>query len=146
MQSSFALFLFSLLISQRLLRFSKINNHPHWERLFRYAKFFSIFLFVSESILSASESTRWIWHIFLVAIILFAFQQKEMRPMRMFLLAFIPYVLVSLLSDLTEVITKDFYNRWNNYFDNASMLAIIWLVAILFSQYRQIKSTEKERV
>lgn len=146
MQPSFALFLFSLLISQRLLRFSKINNHPQWERLFRYAKFFSIFLIVSELILSDSNSTRWIWHILLVSLILFAFRQNEMRPMRMFLLAFVPYVLVSLLIDLTLIILKDFHNRWNNYFDNASMLAGIWLVAILFSQYRHIKSVEKERI
>ena len=146
MQSSFALFLFSVLISQRLLKFSKINNHPHWERLFRYAKFFSIFLFVSESILSASESTRWIWHILLVSMLIFAFKQIEMRPMRMFLVAFAPYVLVSVLKDLTAGIWKEFYNQQHNYFESASMLAVIWLVAILFSQYRHIKSTEKERV
>lgn len=146
MQLSIGLFFCSLLISQRLLRFSKINNHPQWERLFRYAKFFSIFLFASELILSASNSTGWIWHILLVSLLLFAFKQNEMRPMRMFLLAFAPYVLVSLLSDIILLIMKDFHNRWKNYFDNASMLAVIWLVAILFSQYRQLKSVEKERI
>ncbi|HEY3370438.1 MAG TPA: ATP-binding protein [Prolixibacteraceae bacterium] len=69
-----------------------------------------------------------------------------MRSLRQYLLAFIPYVLVSLLTDLSALIMKDFYNRWNNYFDNASMLSVIWLVAILFSQYRQIKSAEKEKI
>lgn len=146
MQLSIAPFLFSLLLSQRLLRFSKINNHKQWERLFSYARIFSIFLFVAEIILSASNTTRWIWHIFLVSLVLFAFQQKEMRPLRMYLLAFTPYILVSLLSDLAEVIIRDFYNRWNNYFDNASSLAVIWLLAILFSQYRQNKTAEKERI
>ncbi|HAH25979.1 MAG TPA: histidine kinase [Prolixibacteraceae bacterium] len=146
MHPSFGLFLSSLLISQRLLRFSKTNNHQQWERWFRYAKFFSIFLFISESILSASNTTRWIWHIFLVSLLLFAYRQNEMRLMRMYFLAFVPYVLVSLLSNLTEVIMNVFYTRWNNYFDNASMLSVIWLMAILFSQYRQIKSAEKERI
>jgi len=146
MQTSIVPFLFSLLLSQRLFSFSKINNYQQWVRLFRYARFFSIFLFAAEIILSASNTTRWIWHIFLVSLILFAFQQKEMRPLRMYLLAFIPYVLVSLLSDLTKVIISDFYNRWNNYFDNALMLGILWLVAILFSQNRQNKAAEKERI
>ena len=145
MDPSFGLFISSLVISQRLLRFSKINNHPQWERWFRYAKFFSIFLFVSEIILSASN-VRWIWHIFLISLLVFAYKQDEMRAMRMFLLAFAPYVLVSLLSDLTQGLSQNFYNRWNNYFNTASNLAVIWLVAILFSQYRQIKSAEKERI
>lgn len=145
MQPSFGLFLCSLLISQRLLRFSKINNHPQWERMFRYAKFFSICLLVSQLILSASN-THWIWHIFLVSLLVFAYKQDELRPMRMFFLAFVPYILVSVMSDLTQVISTDIYNRWNNYFNSASMLSVIWLVAILFSQYRQIKSAEKERI
>lgn len=146
MHPSFGLFVSSLVISQRLLRFSKITNHLQWERLFRYAKFFSIFLFVSETILSASYSTRWIWHILLISMMVFAYKQEEMRAMRMFLLAFVPFVFVAIISYFTEVISKDFYNQRNNYFNNASMLSIIWLVAILFSQYRQIKIAEKERI
>ncbi|MGE5394148.1 MAG: sensor histidine kinase [Candidatus Saccharibacteria bacterium] len=146
MHLSFGLFVSSILISQRLLRFSKVINQPEWERWFRYARFFFIFLFVSEVILGASDTTRWIWLILLISIIVFALKQEEMRPMRMFLLAFVPYVVVSLLSDLIQVISRDFYNHWNNYFNNASMLAVIWLVATLFNQYRQIKVTEKERL
>lgn len=146
MHLSLGLFISSLLISQRLLRFSKIINQQQWEKMFTYARFFSIFLFISEVILSASNSIRWIWHIFLISLIAFAFKQNEMRPMRMYLMAFVPYVLVSLVSNLTQVISKDVFNRWNNYFDTASMLAVIWLIATLFSQYRQIKSAEKERI
>jgi len=136
----------TLLLTQRLFRFSKINNYPKWERLFRNARYFSIFLFVAEVILSASNTTRWIWHIILISLILFAFQQKEMRSLRMFLMAFVPYVIVSFLNDVTQIILSDFYKRWENYFETSVMLSIIWLVAILFSQYRQNKSAEKERI
>lgn len=139
-------FILSFLLSQRLFRFSKINNYKQWEKWFGYARFFSVFLFAAEVILSASATTRWIWHIFLVSLLLFTFQQKEMRTLRMFLLAFAPYVAVSILKDFTQVILTNFYNRWENYFDNAVMLSIIWLVAILFSQYRQNKAAEKERI
>jgi signal transduction histidine kinase len=146
MNPSFGLFLCSLVISQRLLRFSKLNNYLNWERWFRYAKYFSIFLLFSETILSASHATRWIWHIFLISLIVFVYKQEEMRTMRMFLQAFVPYVLVSVIKDLTQIISQHFYDHWNNYFNNATMLSIIWLVAILFSQYRQIKIAEKERI
>lgn len=146
MPLSIGLFISSLIISQRLLRFSKINNLLQWERLFRYARFFSIFLFISEVILQASATIGWIWHIYLISLLVFALKQDELRPMRMFLLAFVPYMLVSFISDLTQVFSKDLYNRWNIYFDNASMLAIIWLIATLFNQYRQIKTAERERI
>jgi two-component system, NtrC family, sensor kinase len=136
----------TLLLTQRLFRFAKINNHPRWERLFRYARYFSIFLFLAEVVLAASDTTRWIWHIILISLIFYAFQQKEMHSLKMFLLAFIPYVLVSFLSDFIGVMMSDFYNRWENYFDSAIMLSVIWLIAILFSQYRQNKAAEKERI
>jgi len=139
-------FILSFLLSQRLFRFSKINNHKQWEKWFSYARFFSVFLFAAEIILKASNTTQWIWHIFLVSLLLFAIQQKEMRKLRMYLLAFAPYVAVSLLTDLVRVIVTDFYIRWESYFGNAMMLSIIWLMAILFSQYRQNKATEKERI
>jgi len=146
MKLSLIPFILSFLLSQRLFRFSKINNYKQWEKWFSYARFFTVFLFLAEIFLSASNTTRWIWHIFLVSLLLFTFQQKEMRTLRMFLLAFAPNVVVSILRDLTLVTLTDFYNRWENYFDNAIMLSVIWLVAILFSHYRQSKAAEKERI
>ena len=139
-------FILSFLLSQRLFRFSKINNYKRWEKWFSYARFFTVFLFAAEVILSASNTTRWIWHIFLLSLLVFAIQQKEMRTLRMYLLAFAPYVVVSIISDLAQVIVTDFYNRWESYFGNTLMLSIIWLVAILFSQHRQQKAAEKERI
>src|SRR6056297_536312 len=139
-------FILSFLLSQRLFRFSKINNYKRWEKWFSYARFFTVFLFAAEIILSASTTIQWIWHIFLLSLLVFAIQQKEMRTLRMYLLAFAPYVVVSIISDLAQVIVTDFYNRWESYFGNTLMLSIIWLVAILFSQYRQQKAAEKERI
>jgi signal transduction histidine kinase len=142
MQQSILPLICSLVLTQRLISFSKINNYQKWVNWFNYARYFSIFLII----LSASGYTRWIWHILLVSLLLYVFQQKEFRSLRMFLLAFVPYVSLSALFDLTEVITPDFYNSWNKYFGTASMLSVIWLAAILFSQYKQNKAAEKERL
>ncbi len=146
MPLSIAPLIFSLLLTQRFINFAKIINHQQWVRLFRYAKYFAIFLFAAEVILSASGTIRWIWHIFLIALVIFAIKQKEMRALQMYILAFVPYVFVSFLSNITEVISSDFYNQWNNYFGTAITLSFMWLVAIFFSQYRQHKATEKERL
>jgi len=138
--------IFSLLLTQRLFKFSKIHKYELWEKWFRYARYFAVFLFVAQVIFQFSNTTRWIWHVFLISILLFGFRQKEMNSLRMFLWAFVPYVAVSAISDLTAVILTGFYTRWENYFDTASMLSIIWLGAILFSHYRQNKAEEKERI
>ncbi|MDP2890949.1 MAG: ATP-binding protein [Bacteroidota bacterium] len=146
MQQSIFPFIFSLLLTQRLIRFSKISDNQQWVKWFSYAKFFSIFLFFSGFVLANSFSTQWIWNIFLISCLLFALRQNEMRPLRMFFMAFVPYVAVALINNLTEIIAKDFYDRMNPYFDTAIMLSVIWLAAILFSQHRQNKAAEKERI
>jgi signal transduction histidine kinase len=142
MQQSILPLICSLLLTQRLISFSKINNHLQWVKWFNYVRYFSLFLII----LSVSDHARWIWHILLISLLVYVFQQKEMRPLRMFLLAFVPYVSLSALIDLTEVIAPDFYNNWNKYFGTATMLSVIWLAAILFSQHKQNKAAEKERL
>lgn len=146
MKLSLIPFILSLLLSQRLFRFSKINNHKQWEKWFGYARFFPFFILVADILLSTTFPVQWLWHFFLVSLLVFALQQKEMRSLRMYLLAFAPYVAVSVLRDLVQVIAKSYYNQWETYFSTAAMLSIIWLVAILFSQHRQIKAAEKERL
>ena len=146
MQQSIFPLIFSLLLTQRLIRFSKINDNQPWVKLFTYAKYFSIFLFFAGFALSNLFGTQWIWNIFMISCLLFAFKQNEMRHLRMFLMAFVPYVAAVLINNSAAIIVKDFHVRMNSYFDTAIMLSVIWLVAILFSQYRQNKAAEKERI
>ena len=146
MENSIVPFVLSLLLSQRLYKFSKILKHDLWTKIFNYSRYFAGFLFAADIVLSTSVATQWIWHIFLASLILFALQQQEMRTLKMFLFAFIPFVAVSILGDITKVFSIDFYTKWQNYFNNASALAIIWLIAIFFSQYRQNKIAEKEQI
>lgn len=146
MELSFGSLIIAFFLTQRLFRFSKINNYKQWEQWFRYARYFAIFLFVAEAIMRLPQITTWIWHLFFIGILLFAFRQKELNPLRMFLWAFIPFLVVSIITDLAELTANKFYHRRENYFDTAIMLSIIWFAAILFSHYRQSKAAEKERI
>ncbi|MFZ5431569.1 MAG: sensor histidine kinase [Bacteroidota bacterium] len=146
MQTALAPFIAALILTQRFYRFSKINDRPQWASMFNYARMVAVFLFAADIVLTASDPIRWIWHIYLAALLVFAYRQEEMRTLRMFMLAFAPFVAISIISDLSEVLAGNFYKRWNNYFDTAEMLSVIWLLAILFSQYRQNKAAEKERI
>jgi signal transduction histidine kinase len=146
MSISVAPFIVSVAFSGRIRKYASVNKLPQLDRLFKNALLFSILLIAAEAIFSAQEVTKWIWHIYLIGILAFSIQQKELKSMRMFAYAFLPYVLVSLISDLTELIGPDFFKNYESYFKNGVGLSIIWLVATLWSQNRQYKAAEKERI
>lgn len=146
MSTSLAPFLVSLLLADRLRKYAKVNLIPQWDKLFRYALLFSAILFATEVIFTAFDLTKWIWHLFLLALVIFSLKQQELRPLRMLIMAFVPFVLVSLASDLTEAINANFFSNSETYFKNAITLTFIWMAAILYSQNRQSKAAEKERI
>ena len=146
MSLSIAPFIVSLVLTDRIRRYVKVNVLQKWEKPLQYAIFFSVVLFVTEAILSDADIFKWIWHVFLLTLVIFLLRQKELRVLRMFIGAFVPYVIVSLVSDLSHVISPDFFSKNENYFNNATTLTFIWMVAILFSQNRQLKTAEKERI
>jgi len=146
MDLSVAPFVVSVAYSLRFRKFASVNKLPQWEKLFRNAFFLSVFLFATEFVIQAVELMKWIWHLYLILLIVIPFRQKELRPLRMFIFAFVPYVVLAFVSDLTEILSNVFFKANETYFDNAGALAFIWLAAILYSQNRQSKAAEKERI
>ncbi len=146
MQQSIFAFISILLMTQRLIRFSKANNYQHWVKQFIYIRYFAIALFAADLIFADELNTMWIWIIFMVPFLVFTLRQDELRSLRTFLMAFVPYVAIIIISNLTRVIAEDFYNRAESYFDTAILLAVLWFGALLYSQNRQFKAAEKERI
>ena len=146
MSTPFAPFIISIIVSERLRRYCKAYQLKRMEKLMRYALAFSLLLFVVGGILAGESATRWIWHIWLISQVAFILKKSEFRSLRMFALAFIPYVAVALVTDLTAVIAPDFFTVNQSYFKSARMLSYMWMAAIWFSQNRQHKAAEKERI
>lgn len=144
--STIVLLAISLALSFRLRKFCTVNNIPEWRRIFNITFFASIFLFAAEAIFQALNLTRWIWDSLLVFLVVFALNKKELKPLRQFTWAFIPYIAGVIISHLAELLAKNFFNQYENYFKNARGLAVIWLVAILYSDRRQSRAQEKERI
>jgi two-component system NtrC family sensor kinase len=136
----------SIVYAQRFRKFARINKLVHWERLSKNALFLSGILFAVNVIFQDGEMMKWIWHLFLIALVVIPLQQRELRPLRMFIIAFIPFVAVGVLNDFTEAMSSGFFKDYETYFKNATLLSYIWLVAILYSQNRQNKAAEKERI
>ena len=145
MSVSVATFTASIIISQRLRKYSKLHSHPDKERLFTFALYISIFLFVVEVAFHFDYIVKWIWYIFVLILIQYWLRQKELNSQRMLLWSILPLVLFALLSDLVNVVTPVFFVKWGNYFDYVVSFSYIWMIAVLFMQNRQNKATEKER-
>ncbi len=146
MSYSFVPFIISLVLANRLRQFSKANNLSQLEKQFRYATFFSIMLYALETIFPDLAVIKWIWHIYLVVLVVFPFLKTEIFPLRVSVVAFAPYVTLALLNDFIQLISPELYAKIDFYFDKGITLAIIWMLAIMFSQNRQRKVQEKERI
>ena len=144
MHISLGSFIVTIILTQRLRKFCKTNEIPRLQKLFMITFFFSIFLFVAEVSFKAGNITKWIWDLLLAALLIFAFQQKELRVMRMSIYAFLPFLIISFLTNITEAISSRFYNEWDNYFDYAEGFAYIWMGVILFTHNKQMKIAEKD--
>ena len=146
MSTPFFPFIISIIVSERLRRYGKAYQLPHLRKLARYAMVFSVVLFVIGGAVEAENITRWIWHPWLIAQVAFILVRPDLRNLRMFALAFIPYVGIALVVDLAAVITPAFFAKYETYFKSARMLTYMWMAAIWFSQNRQHKAAEKERI
>ncbi len=146
MDLSLVPFAVGLIVANRFRKFTKANGLNQLEKWYRYALIFSVSLIVIEAIFSLEEYTKWLWSLFLLSLTFFSLQQKEFRPLRMFVIAFLPYVIVTFLNDIVESVSLDFVKNNESYFKNASTLTYIWVAAILYSQNRQSKAAEKERI
>lgn len=146
MTLSFTSFIVSLVIFRKLGKLARLNNYTQLENIFRITFFASILLLVLESSLRIEFITKWIWHLVLIATIVFSLKQDKSFIPRMLIWAFVPVIGIKLISDLTEVINPAFFDKWHTYIENAVGVSLIWMVAIIFSQNRQAKQTEKERI
>ncbi len=146
MSLSVAPLIIGIILSQRLRKFAISNNKLTWLKPLIYVITFSAALFAIEAVFSTEYITKWIWHIYLLSFVIIILRQKELRVLRMFILAFVPYLLVAPLSDIIQLVSNDYFHKWDNYIASAKTLTLIWMVAILFSQNRQSKAAEKERI
>lgn len=139
-------FIVSLVLFRRLGKLARINNYTQLEKNFRVIFFATILLLVLESSLRIEFITKWIWHFVLIATIFFSLKQDKNFIPRMLIWAFVPVIVINAAADLIEVINPIYFEKWDNYINNAVGLSFIWMAAILFSQNRQAKQMEKERI
>ena len=123
------------------------KDFPEWQGLFLKALIAACCLLTIEVLFdSLEEVTRWIAHCINLYVVYAAYNRKVFEPLKPFVYAFFPVVLVHVIEDLTELVAPEFYDHWNSLFGTAVIFAWIWLVAQFIISRKQRKALEMEKI
>lgn len=140
----FLLCLILLLNLRRTLRSEQ--KMGRWEKPFSWAMGGIIVLLAVEMIFKVQAVSMWIWHVFMMGLLYKLHTEPDFRSRKQLALAFLPYVIVGMVSDFIESAFNDFYeDTAENYLETAVLLAVVWLIAMWVTHNKQQKTLARER-
>ena len=130
---------------RKILRMST-DDVSGWDKKIKLTIFAVAGLFVIEKIFHLEQVTMWIWHFLLIAIILTINFNVVFNAARSLMFAVLPFVIISLFSDLFKLLLGNEYDVIDKYVDVATIFSIIWMVAMMIISKKQRRALEKERL
>ena len=123
---------------------------PQWNQWLVVARYVAIGLLclpylIDDDIVPESVYT-WVWHIFMAVFVGIIYTRQEFKSVRSLMLSVIPLIIIAILGDVFELVAKDLYGKFDNYFDMFKLFAIIWVVAMWYQNKRQQKQLVDERL
>jgi len=103
-------------------------------------------LIMGVTLLKSAHVGALLTDILLLYILWTAYTTKTFQPLKPAIYAVLPYIAVSVVINLIFLISKSFYNDWDNYFDTAKLFAVIWMLSMWFITKKQRKAIETERL
>jgi two-component system NtrC family sensor kinase len=122
----------------------KSSVRPEWEKPLKLAMFAVVTIFVAQVIFSLETITIWIWHVIILSLITVIFKGKEFYSARNIVIAFLPLVIVSILTDIIKLLPYKVYDTYGGYLKFAFPFSIIWMIVMLIIFNKQKKALEKE--
>ncbi|MFC5626606.1 sensor histidine kinase [Algoriphagus winogradskyi] len=121
--------------------------YPEWQSLFLKGLIaVSCFLAIQVIFNSTDILMRWVAHSLNLYVIYAAYNRNVFSPLKPYVYAFLPVVLIHVIQDFTKLVASDFYHSWENWFDTAALFGWIWLVAQFIINRKQRKALELERI
>lgn len=115
-----------------------------WERRLKQGMIAVGVFFVIDGAIPGSNITQWIWHAIVIYIILLGFRNPRFATIRMSLFAVLPFVLLSLLSNILQLLVPAWRKTIDQYDGYAYLAAITWMAALLILSRRQLKALKEE--
>src|SRR6476620_6084285 len=122
----------------------KSSVRPEWEKPLKLAMFALVTIFAAQVIFSLETITIWIWDVIILSLIAVIFKRKEFYAARNIVIAFLPLVIVSILTDIIKLLPDRVYDNYGGYLKFAFPFSIIWMIVMLIIFNKQKKALEKE--
>ncbi len=131
----------------RYLRKSLRDSPPYkkWDKLFLWSMYVLPVLLVLEITVIPHVVSFWLGYIILFTIIYITYSLRELRTVRNIMIAFVPFIIVSFVKDVTEKWFPVISNRIELYMDIIFPCSIVWMIAMLITYGRQQDALKKER-
>ncbi|SKB83729.1 sensor histidine kinase [Dyadobacter psychrophilus] len=138
------------LVSFFLIQYVRSSLHtatslPNWDRLLLYGRYISIALISTYYIADSPDWFSWIWHVFMILIIYILYTKEDFSPIRSVTQSVIPFVAISIISDILEAAAPKFYAEYDDWFNIATSFAFVLCFVIWFYAQKQRKILLKER-
>lgn len=117
---------------------------PEWSQRLKYGMIAIGIFFVIDGAIQGSAVTEWIWHVVVLYIISLAFREPRFFATRMTMYAVLPYVALSLLSNVLTLFFPSWRVAINRYEEFSHLVTITWMIALLILSQRQIKALKEE--
>lgn len=126
-----------------------IQVSEEWKRLFNYGIIAAIALMVIEwipmpSLISFIASIA--GYLLISAIVYITLQFPALEHKKGVIYAWLPIIVISIITEIFVALAPDFYNKWDSYFETAEAFAFIWAIAMWIINAKQKKNLEKERI
>lgn len=118
---------------------------PRWDNVLKYARIFSIVLIATFYATDQAEWVEWIWHGFLITIMVVLYRNDEFKPVRSMVQAVIPFIVISVLNDVMDTFFPKFHDKYSDIFSIVNVFAFILCFVIWFYARKQQKILLQER-
>lgn len=139
------------LVSFFLLRYLQNSWVPvlgsfNWKRPLRIFLISGIAILLMEAIFDLEKVTKWLWYVVMILLTALMYKADDLKHSRTILIGVIPFIVISLFSDILIVINRRLYSSWKDFIDTAIVFSVIWMVTMWFINNKQQKTIEKERL
>jgi two-component system NtrC family sensor kinase len=118
---------------------------PKWENFFKYSRYCVFALLAVYFIARQPDMFTWAWNFSLLALVWFFYKEEDFKPIRTAAQSIVPFVGVSMLSDLVELVLPKFHKSYGDIFATATMFAWIFCFVIWFYVRKQQRVLAQER-
>lgn len=117
-----------------------------WKKKANVATIAIVALFVIHVTSQQDMIFNWVWHIISIYLFITITKEKEFEDSRYLVVAALPVLIVSIVSDIAKLLPDRIYETISNYIGFAFPFSVVWMIYMFITSGKQQKALEKEKI